>query len=99
MTRLQTTPKGRKLSEHAQQSLLRHGFAEPFDWVDDIIENYTHLTMQTDGAAVYIQRAGAGRRKYHIAIVSEDIIITAIRNLTPHELNNLAKNYEWTPWL
>ncbi|HEX8704822.1 MAG TPA: hypothetical protein VF815_38675, partial [Myxococcaceae bacterium] len=53
-----STPGGRKLTEHAQESLRRHGFKEPFSQVDDIIENNTRTTTQADGATVYIQHAG-----------------------------------------
>ena len=66
-----STLGGRKLTEHAQESLRRHGFKEPFSQVDDIIENYTRTTTQADGATVYIQRAGERGRSYNIAIVNE----------------------------
>jgi hypothetical protein len=43
---MSVTPRGRILTEHAQKSLLRHGFKEPFDLVDDIIDSCTHQTRQ-----------------------------------------------------
>jgi hypothetical protein len=93
-----STPGGRKLTEHAQESLRRHGFKEPFSQVDDIIENYIRTTTQADGATVYIQRAGGRGRSYNIAIVNEQgEIVTAMRNLDPIELRNLGRNYGFDP--
>jgi hypothetical protein len=47
---------------------------------------------------VYIQRAAGRGRSYNIAIVNElNEIVTAMRNLTPHELNNLGRNYGFNP--
>ena len=51
---MHTTPKGRRLTGHARESLIRHGFQEPFEAVDAIIEQATHVTTQADGATVYI---------------------------------------------
>ena len=92
------TPGGRKLSGHAEESLRRHGFREPFGQVDDIIENASRTTTQADGATVYIQRATGRGRTYNIAIINElNEIVTAMRNLTSHELNNLGRNYGFNP--
>ena len=93
------TPKGRRLTEHARQSLVRHGFQEPFDGVDDIIDHATRMTTQTDGATVYIQRVGRRGRRYNIVIEGADGIITGMLNLTRHELNNLGQNYGFDPHL
>ena len=89
----QTTPNARILTVHAQQSLLRHGFQEPFDLVDDIIENYSRRTTQDDGATVYIQRAAGRKRRYNIVIEGEEGIVTGLLNLTARELQNLGQNY------
>lgn len=92
------TPGGRKLSGHAEESLRRHGFREPFGQVDDIIENASRTTSQADGATVYIERAAGRGRTYNIAIVNElNEIVTAMRNLSSHELNNLGRNYGFNP--
>jgi filamentous hemagglutinin len=87
-----TTLNGRIVTKHAQESLLRHGFQEPFDMVDDIIENYSRRTSQGDGATVYIQRA-KGTRRYNIVIEGDEGIVTGILNLTARELGNLGRNY------
>ncbi len=93
-----STPGGRKLTEHAQESLRRHGLKEPFSQVDDIIENYTRTTTQADGATVYIQRAGGSGRSYNIAIVNEQgEIVTAMLNLDPKALRKLGQNYGFNP--
>jgi len=94
---IHTTPKGRRLTGHARESLVRHGFQEPFDTVDAIIEQATHVTTQPDGAIVYIQRTGRRGRSYHIVIEGADGIVTGMRNLTRHELNNLGRNYGFDP--
>lgn len=95
---LLTTPKGRKLTEHAKESLLRHGFREPFDLIDYIIDNPTHVVIQADGSRVYIQRASEKKRSYNLVIEGEEGIVTAMRNKIPQELKNLARNYGWELW-
>ena len=92
-----TTPQGRRLTEHACESLIRHSFSQPFEVVDDIIDHAMRITTQTDGAIVYIQRAGRRGRNYNIVVVGEDGIITGVLNLTGHELNNLGRNYGFEP--
>jgi filamentous hemagglutinin len=91
------TPQGRRLTEHACESLIRHGFREPFEVVDDIIDHATRIATQTDGATVYIQRAGRSGRNYNIIVQGEEGIITGMLNLTRHELNNLGRNYGFDP--
>jgi filamentous hemagglutinin len=93
------TPKGRKLTEHALESLIRHGFSKPFDVIDDIIDNATRVTIQADGATVYIQRAGRRGGSYNIVIEGEDGLVTGMLNPTRHELNNLGRNYGFDPYL
>jgi filamentous hemagglutinin len=92
-----TTPRGRRLTEHACESLIRHGFSEPFEVVDDIINHAMRITTQIDGATVYIQRADRRGKNYNIVIEGEDGIITGMLNLTRHELNNLGRNYGFDP--
>lgn len=92
-----TTPQGRRLTEHACESLMRHGLREPFEVVDDIIDHATRITTQTDGATVYIQRTGRRGRNYNIVVEGENGIITGMLNLTRHELHNLGRNYGFDP--
>lgn len=92
-----TTPEGRTLSTHAQESLPRHGFEEPYSKVDEIIDNASRQTSQEDGATVYIQANRDGT--YNIAIVNEQegTVVTAMQNLEPRELRQLGQNYGFDP--
>lgn len=73
------TPHGRILTVHAQESLLRHGFQEPFALVDNIIENYSRRAIQIDGATVYIQRTAGRARRYNIVVEGEEgMVLTQI---------------------
>jgi hypothetical protein len=92
-----TTPRGRKLTEHACESLARHGFAAPYSQVDDIMDNPTRVTKQADGATVYIQKAGKKGRRYNIVIEGDEGIVTGLRDLSKHELDNLGRNYGFDP--
>jgi filamentous hemagglutinin len=92
-----TTPKGRKLTAHAQESLKRHGFDEPFNQVDEVIDNATRVSTQADGGQVHIRRVGQRGRKYDIVIEGDEGIVTGLRNLSKHELDNLGKNYGFNP--
>jgi len=96
----QTTPGGKKLTNHAAQDLWgKHGFRPPFGEVDDIIAQAQWTTQQADGAIVHIHKVAGRGRKYRIVIEGAEGIVTAIKNLTPHELQNLAKNYGFQlPW-
>jgi filamentous hemagglutinin len=96
--RITTTPGGRVLTQHALDSLIRHGFQPPFDQVDDIIDHATRTTNQTDGAIVHIQRSGTRRKRYNIIIEGVEGIVTGLRNLSRHELENLGKNYGFEPF-
>ncbi len=91
------TPKGRVLTVHAQESLLRHGFQEPFNLIDDIIDNYSRRITQSDDATVYIQRTQGRVRRYNIVIEGEEGIVTGLLNLTTRELQNLGRNYGFNP--
>ncbi|MCL1467722.1 hypothetical protein [Argonema galeatum] len=92
-----TTPGGRILTTHARGSLPRHGFPEPFDLVDDIIDNYSRRSVQSDGATVYIQRTGGKRRLYNVVIVGNEGIVTGFRQLERRELEKLGLNYGFNP--
>lgn len=92
-----TTAKGKILTTHARESLLRHGFTEPFDLVDDIIDNYSRKTVQSDGATVYIQRTGERRKLYNVVIVGDEGIVTGLRHLERRELERLGMNYGFNP--
>lgn len=63
-----TTPQGRILTEHARESLLRHGFREPFDLIDRIVATPDRIFAQADGSTVYIQRVSGRGRRYNLVI-------------------------------
>jgi hypothetical protein len=93
------TLAGRKLTEHAKESLVRHGFSPPFDDVDKIIDGAKWLVKQSDGGAVSIVKQKGRGRLYSIVVEGSQGITTAMKNLTPRELSNLAHNYGFTlPW-
>ena len=98
MVLLLTTPKGRKLTKHSQESLRRHGFKKPWDKVDAIIDDATRIVTQADGATVYIKRAAGRGRRYDFVITDDEGIVTGMLGKTRHEMNNLARNYGWEPW-
>lgn len=91
------TPRGRKLTAHAQESLPRHGFSAPFGQIDDIIEHATRVAKQADGAMVYIQKAGPRGKRYNIVVEGDEGIVTAIRGLTRSELDQLGRHYGFDP--
>ncbi|MCH8294090.1 hypothetical protein IH992_23665 [Candidatus Poribacteria bacterium] len=91
------TPKGRRLSTHANiDSLQRHGFRNLSE-VDNVIDNSTRVAPQRDGATVYIQRVGGRRKRYNIVIVGDRGIVTGMRNLEPRELRRLGQKYGFDP--
>jgi filamentous hemagglutinin len=93
-----TTPKGRIISRHAAISLVRHGFTEPFNLVDEIIDSPSYVVTQADGSTVYIQSLKSRGNRYNLIIVGEEGIVTGLRQLSRQDLNNLARNYGWEPW-
>jgi hypothetical protein len=98
---LTTTPGGRNLSNHAaNESLTRHGFKAPFAEIDDIINQAQWAVKQTDGATVFINKMAGRGRSYRVVVQSADgTIVTGLKNLTPHELRNLAQNNGFQlPW-
>lgn len=93
-----TTPGGVGLTTHAQESLIRHGFKEPFYQVDEIIGNPSRTRIQDDGGTVYIQRSGGRNRTYNVIIVGENgQVVTGLRNISPNELIRLGENYGFDP--
>ncbi|WP_437632439.1 DUF6531 domain-containing protein [Sorangium sp. So ce854] len=79
-----TTPAGRPLTQHAQESLPRHGFREPYHQVDDIIDNPSRVRSQADGGIVYIQRASGRGRTYNMAVTNEQgHVVTAWMSTLP----------------
>ena len=91
-----TTPAGHALTEHAEESLIEHGLT--LNEVDDIIENASRARTQSDGATVFIQSVGKKRkRKYNIVVLGDEGIVTGMKNLSPHELRNLGRNYGYDP--
>ncbi|NWD48162.1 hemagglutinin repeat-containing protein [Pseudomonas gingeri] len=60
------TPDGKPLTDHAFESLIRHGFKN-LQQVDDIVNNATHTITQLDGATVFVQKLAPA--------VSRDIIL------------------------
>ncbi len=97
MVNCTVTPKGRCLSTHAAiDSLRRHGFRHLSE-VDNVIDNATRITTQSDGAIVYIQRVGRRRRTYNIVIVGDRGIVTGLREISPGELRRLGQNYGFDP--
>ena len=89
------TPSGRRLTEHAFESLERHGF-NSLDQVDNIIDGATHRIDQLDGALVHVQRVGRGRKtRYSFIVEGEEGIVTGMLNLTRQEVRNLATNNGW----
>jgi len=97
------TPGGRIITEHAEKSLVRHGFQEPYSDVDNIIDRPSRIAIQdSDEARVYIQRVRGRQIRYNIAIVNEhdpdgSVIITAIRNLTSSDLEGLGRRHGFNP--
>jgi hypothetical protein len=93
------TAAGRKLTEHAQESLIRHGFRKPFNDVDNVVDNAKWILKQPDGGSVYLLKESGRGRLYSMVVDGSTGIVTAMKNLTPKELSNLARNYGFPlPW-
>ena len=90
------TPGGRRLTSHAQDSVPGHGLTP--GQVDDAIDNYSYKGQQADDATVFIQKLPGRGRRYNVAIVGDQGVVTAIGNLDPRELNRLASRYGWLGW-
>lgn len=89
------TPSGRPLSNHAFESLERHGF-KSLQQVDDIISNATHRISQSDGATAFVQKMGrGGKTRFNIVVEGERGIVTGMRNFTKQEVRNMARNQGW----
>ncbi len=90
-----TTPKGRRLTEHAIESTSRHGVS--LEMIDNIMDNPSRTTTQDDGARVYIQRGEGRARSYNLVVEGDDGIVTAMKGLSPSELKRLGKNNGFDP--
>jgi Domain of unknown function (DUF4157) len=91
-----TTPAGRKLTEHALESLPRHGQMTP-EKVDYTIDNASRDVKQEYGAKVYIKKETGRGRRYSIVIVIDDTVVTGMQNLDRAELRQLGENYGFNP--
>ncbi|WP_225594830.1 hemagglutinin repeat-containing protein [Pseudomonas sp. PDM22] len=90
-----STPSGRTLTDHAVESLTRHGFKD-LQQVDDVINNSTHTITQLDGATVYVQKNGSGSKaRYNIVVEGEGGIVTGMRNFKKFEVEKMARNQGW----
>ena len=91
------TPAGRALTEHAMESLPRHGFnMNNLALVDRIINNAGWRIAQADGAIVHLMRAG--RRAYHFVVEGEHGIVTGMLNQSMRQLSAFADRYGWAGW-
>ncbi len=90
-----TTPEGRRLTKHSQESVPRHKMTPK--QVDDVIDNPSRVRTQRDGATVYIKSQLGRGRKYSIVIEGTDGIVTAMRDLDPVELARLGRRYGFDP--
>ncbi|NWB29037.1 hypothetical protein [Pseudomonas gingeri] len=89
------TPDGKPLTDHAFESLIRHGFKN-LQQVDDIVNNATHTITQLDGATVFVQKIGAGSKsRYNLVVEGENGIVTGMRNFTKQEVTRMAHNQGW----
>lgn len=89
------TPEGRLLTKHTQESLPRHNMTP--EQVDNVIDNYSRKSTQSDGATVYIYKQPGRGQNYSIVIEGDDGIVTAMRDLSPKELANLGRRYGFNP--
>jgi RHS repeat-associated protein len=88
------TPGGRLLSEHAKESLRRHGFdLDNLGSVDDIIEHASRKYEQKkDGAMVFVKKVG---KKYDVIVEGADSIVTGFKAFSRKDLRKFAKKYGW----
>ena len=94
-----TTPAGRFLTEHAIESLERHGFRRLSE-VDEIIETATYQVRQADGAEVFLRKVGRGRRAtFDLVVEGTEGIVTGMQGLTRRALRSIGRNngWEWIP--
>jgi hypothetical protein len=85
------TPRGWKLSSHAEKNALQRGMS--LEQIDDVIDNHTRSFQQNDGGTAFIKKTG--RNRYDLVVRAGENIVTIMRRLTRSELRNLAGNYGW----
>jgi hypothetical protein len=92
------TPGGLEFTDHAaSDSLARHGVTGAY--VDRIIAEARYTFKQADGATAYVLRQSGRVRRYSVAILNEERkVVTAIKDLTPQQLDRLAQNNGWLSW-
>ncbi len=92
------TPGGLEFTDHAaSDSLARHGVTGAY--VDRIVAEARYTFKQADGATAYVLRQSGRVRRYSVAILSEERkVVTAIKDLTPQQLDRLAQNNGWLGW-
>lgn len=99
-TNLPRTPGGRRYTPHAADN-IRTDFRGRVERVDEVIDRPSEVKTQLgDGSTVYIQRNAGRARTYDVVIVNVSdpngpTVVTVIRVNSPHELDNLASNYDW----
>ena len=65
------------------------------DQVADVVSNPTQKYVQGDGANVFVQQVGD---RFNVVIQSEDgRLITDLKTIDQKALDNLARNYGWSP--
>ena len=66
---------------------------------EEIIDGAKWIVQQSDGGAVSILKQAGRGRLYSIVIEGTQGIVTGMKNLSPKELANLARNYGFPlPW-
>ncbi len=89
------TPAGRAITEHAEESLRRHGF-KSLGQVDDIIEGARYTVGQENGATVFIQQIGrGGKASYNLVVEGAKGVVTGMRGLSKEAVRALGRNNGW----
>lgn len=90
------TPGGRRIDpNHTDKIFDQRGFTD-YE-LDDIIDNFDEVFVQSDGDGVYLKRSSSG--KYDAVITgSEDdnFIVTAFRDMTEKDLQAKIKGGHWS---
>jgi len=89
------TPAGNPLSNHALESLKRHGFKD-LQQVDAVISGATHKVTQRDGAVVFLQKTGVGgKTRFSFVVMGEKGIVTGMRDFKKEDVRKIAYNQGW----
>jgi hypothetical protein len=93
-----TTPKGRILSQHAlNDSLARHNipYGQIKKYIDNVIDECTEVVDQGLNTKAYIKKGVDGKSRYSLVVFNEEknMIVTALRDLTKGQLNNILSNH------